>query len=115
MVRRKDLAEQVRLAGGTAELYLYERDNHNIAAYFTQAVAAAGFYYAPDPSSQIACSIGGNVAENSGGLRGLKYGITRNYVMGLEVVLPDGQRTSTLSTAVASPRPKVGARSDCER
>jgi glycolate oxidase len=58
----------------------------------SQAVEAAGFYYAPDPSSQIACTIGGNVAENSGGLRGLKYGITRNYVMGLEVVLPDGER-----------------------
>ena len=56
----------------------------------TQAAEEYGLYYAPDPSSQIACSIGGNVAENSGGLRGLKYGVTRNYVMGLEVVLPDG-------------------------
>jgi glycolate oxidase len=54
-------------------------------------VAHAGFYYAPDPSSQIACSIGGNVAENSGGVRGLKYGITRDYVMGLEVVLASGE------------------------
>ena len=57
----------------------------------SEAAAVHGLYYAPDPSSQIACTIGGNVAENSGGLRGLKYGITRNYVMGLEVVLPDGQ------------------------
>ena len=57
----------------------------------TQAVEQAGFYYAPDPSSQIACSIGGNVAENSGGVRCLKYGLTTNNVMGVEMVLMDGQ------------------------
>jgi glycolate oxidase len=56
----------------------------------TDAVAHAGFYYAPDPSSQIACSIGGNVAENSGGVHCLKYGLTTNNVMGLEMVLVDG-------------------------
>ena len=56
----------------------------------TQAVEAAGFYYAPDPSSQIACTIGGNVAENSGGVHCLKYGLTTNNLMGLEVVLIDG-------------------------
>jgi glycolate oxidase len=56
----------------------------------TNAVAHAGFYYAPDPSSQIACSIGGNVAENSGGVHCLKYGLTTNNVLGLEVVLIDG-------------------------
>jgi glycolate oxidase len=55
------------------------------------AAAAAGLFYPPDPGSMKISTIGGNVAENSGGLRGLKYGITRNYVMGLEVVLPDGQ------------------------
>jgi len=55
------------------------------------AAAAAGLFYPPDPGSMRISTIGGNVAENSGGLRGLKYGITRNYVMGLEVVLPDGQ------------------------
>jgi glycolate oxidase len=56
----------------------------------TQAVEAEGFYYAPDPSSQIACSIGGNVAENSGGVHCLKYGLTANNVLGLEMVLMDG-------------------------
>jgi glycolate oxidase len=54
------------------------------------AAAAAGLFYPPDPGSMKISTIGGNVAENSGGLRGLKYGITRNYVMGLEVVLPKG-------------------------
>ena len=57
----------------------------------SDAVAAHGFYYAPDPSSQIACSIGGNVAENSGGVHCLKYGTTTNNLLGLEVVLADGQ------------------------
>jgi glycolate oxidase len=57
----------------------------------TQAVAAEGFYYAPDPSSQIACSIGGNVAENSGGVHCLKYGLTTNNVLGVEMVLADGE------------------------
>src|SRR5271154_1494456 len=56
----------------------------------SQAVAHAGFYYAPDPSSQIACSIGGNVAENSGGVHCLKYGLTNNNLLGLELVLIDG-------------------------
>ncbi|HNR69770.1 MAG TPA: FAD-linked oxidase C-terminal domain-containing protein [Verrucomicrobiota bacterium] len=61
----------------------------------TQAIAdaasAAGLFYPPDPGSLKISTIGGNVAENSGGLRGLKYGVTRNYVMGLEVVLPEGE------------------------
>jgi len=61
----------------------------------TQAIAdtaaGVGLFYPPDPGSMKISTIGGNVAENSGGLRGLKYGITRNYVMGLEVVLPDGE------------------------
>jgi glycolate oxidase len=57
----------------------------------TQAVEAAGFYYAPDPSSQIACSIGGNVAENSGGVHCLKYGLTTNNVLGVELVLMSGE------------------------
>jgi len=56
----------------------------------TQAVEHAGFYYAPDPSSQIACTIGGNVAENSGGVHCLKYGLTTNNLLGLEMVLADG-------------------------
>lgn len=57
----------------------------------TQAVEQEGFYYAPDPSSQIACSIGGNVAENSGGVHCLKYGLTANNLLGIEMVLIDGE------------------------
>jgi glycolate dehydrogenase FAD-linked subunit len=57
----------------------------------TNAVESAGFYYAPDPSSQIACTIGGNVAENSGGVHCLKYGLTTNNLLGLEIVLIDGE------------------------
>jgi len=56
----------------------------------TQEVEHAGFYYAPDPSSQIACSIGGNVAENAGGVHCLKYGLTTNNVLGVELVLMNG-------------------------
>jgi len=56
----------------------------------SEAVAAAGFYYAPDPSSQIACSIGGNVAENSGGVHCLKYGVTTNNITGVELVTMAG-------------------------
>src|SRR3954454_10892005 len=57
----------------------------------SHAVASEGFYYAPDPSSQIACTIGGNVAENSGGVHCLKYGLTTNNLLGLEIVLIDGE------------------------
>src|ERR1700720_2111125 len=57
----------------------------------TGAVEHAGFYYAPDPSSQIACTIGGNVAENSGGVHCLKYGMTANNVLGCEIVLITGE------------------------
>ena len=56
----------------------------------THAVQHKGFYYAPDPSSQIACSIGGNVAENSGGVHSLKYGTTSNNILGIEIVMMDG-------------------------
>lgn len=56
-----------------------------------EAAAAHGLFYPPDPGSMKISTIGGNVAENSGGLRGLKYGVTRDYVMGLEVVLPSGE------------------------
>ncbi|MEO1294337.1 MAG: glycolate oxidase subunit GlcD [Cyanobacteria bacterium J06636_16] len=59
--------------------------------WVTQAVSGAGFYYAPDPSSQSVCSIGGNVAENSGGVHCLKYGVTTNHVLGLKLVLPNGE------------------------
>ena len=57
----------------------------------TQAVESKGFYYAPDPSSQIACSVGGNVAENSGGVHCLKYGLTTNNLMGVEMVTIEGE------------------------
>ncbi len=63
--------------------------------WVTQAVSGAGFYYAPDPSSQVICSVGGNVAENSGGVHCLKYGVTVNHVLGLELVLPDGSIVRT--------------------
>src|SRR6185437_1279153 len=59
-----------------------------INAHITQRVAARGYFYAPDPSSQSVCTIGGNVAENSGGAHCLKYGFTVTHVLGLEVVLP---------------------------
>jgi glycolate oxidase len=55
------------------------------------AAGAAALFYPPDPGSMKISTVGGNVAENSGGLRGLKYGVTRNYVMGLEVILPNGE------------------------
>ena len=65
-----------------------------INSWVTRAVAGDGFYYAPDPSSQVVCSIGGNVAENSGGVHCLKYGVTSNHVLAMEVVLPDGTITT---------------------
>jgi glycolate oxidase len=60
----------------------------------TRAVDELGFYYAPDPSSQIACTIGGNVAENSGGLHCLKYGLTTNNLLGVEIALAGGERVT---------------------
>ncbi|HET9109356.1 MAG TPA: FAD-linked oxidase C-terminal domain-containing protein [Ktedonobacterales bacterium] len=62
-----------------------------INLWVTQRVAPQGYYYAPDPSSQQVCSIGGNIAENSGGAHCLKYGFTVNHVLGMKVVLPDGE------------------------
>ena len=64
-----------------------------INSWVSRAVVGDGFYYAPDPSSQVVCSIGGNVAENSGGVHCLKYGVTSNHVLALDVVLPDGTPT----------------------
>jgi glycolate oxidase len=61
-----------------------------VNAHLSRAVARHGLHYAPDPSSQNACTIGGNVAENSGGPHTLKYGVTTNHILALEVVLPDG-------------------------
>ena len=59
--------------------------------WVTQAVSGSGFYYAPDPSSQTVCSIGGNVAENAGGVHCLKYGTTTNHVLGLTIVTAEGE------------------------
>ncbi|MBV8816778.1 MAG: FAD-binding protein [Acidobacteriaceae bacterium] len=67
----------------------------------TQAVQAQGYFFAPDPSSQRACTIGGNVAENSGGPHTLCYGVTTNHVLGLEAVLPDGSVIQTGAMASA--------------
>jgi glycolate oxidase len=71
--------------------------------WVTQRVAPHGYYYAPDPSSQQVCSIGGNVAENSGGAHCLKYGFTVNHVLGLTVVLADGQVVELGGKAVDKP------------
>jgi glycolate oxidase len=73
----------------------------------TEAVAAAGWYYAPDPSSQQVCTIGGNVAENSGGAHCLKYGFTANHVTGLTVVLPDGELVRLGGRSAESPGPDL--------
>jgi len=59
--------------------------------HVTNAVKSQGYFYPPDPSSQQACTIGGNIAENSGGPHTLKYGVTTNHVLGIELVLPDGE------------------------
>lgn len=66
-----------------------------ITATLATAVEAMGLFYPPDPGSMAISTLGGNVAHNSGGLRGLKYGVTRDYVMGLEVVLPSGEVLTT--------------------
>ena len=74
-----------------------------INLWVTQRVAPDGYYYAPDPSSQQVCSIGGNVAENSGGAHCLKYGFTVNHVLGMTVVLSDGQKVQLGGKAVDMP------------
>src|ERR1043165_5529650 len=62
-----------------------------LTAKLQESVERKGLFYPPDPASRADCSIGGNIATNAGGPRCLKYGVTRDYVLGLEVVLPDGQ------------------------
>jgi glycolate oxidase subunit GlcD len=69
-----------------------------VNARLSEAVLPFGLYYAPDPSSQTACTVGGNVAENAGGPHCLKYGVTTNHIVALEVVLPDGSVTWLGST-----------------
>src|ERR687886_17972 len=73
----------------------------------TRAVVGEGFYYAPDPSSQQVCTIGGNVAENSGGAHCLKYGFTVNHVTGLKVVLPDGELVELGGRYLDAPGPDL--------
>src|SRR5205807_5568077 len=73
----------------------------------TETVAGDGLYYAPDPSSQQVCTIGGNVAENSGGAHCLKYGFTVNHVTGLVFVLPDGEIVTLGGKSLDSPGPDL--------
>src|SRR5438477_7795999 len=73
----------------------------------TRRVAPFGYYYAPDPSSQQVCSIGGNVAENSGGAHCLKYGFTVHHVLGVEAVLPDGELVHLGGTLADTPGPDL--------
>jgi len=83
---------------------ILEIDQENLTAWVEpgvitgqlhKAVESLGLFYPPDPGSSAICTIGGNVAENAGGLRGLKYGVTKNYVMGMEAVLPSGEVVRT--------------------
>ncbi len=73
-----------------------------VYADLEKALAPHGFFFPPDPASSKVCTIGGNVATNAGGIRGAKYGVTRDYVMGLEVVLPDGRITRTGTACMKS-------------
>src|SRR5712691_9710461 len=73
----------------------------------TRAVAPYGYYYAPDPSSQQVCSIGGNVAENSGGAHCLKYGFTVHHIMALDAVLPDGEIVHAGGAMADAPGPDL--------
>src|SRR4029079_1436642 len=73
----------------------------------SRRVAPQGCYYAPDPSSQLICSIGGNVAENSGGAHCLKYGFTVHHVLGVEAVLPDGELVHLGGALVDTPGPDL--------
>jgi glycolate oxidase len=66
-----------------------------ITGELQRAVEARGLFYPPDPASHAVCTIGGNVAECAGGLRAVKYGVTKDYVLGLEVVLPTGEIIKT--------------------
>ena len=79
---------------------ILEVDSDNLTAWVEPGVVTSalhkeveslGLFYPPDPGSQDICTIGGNVAENAGGLRGLKYGVTKNYIMGIEMILPNGE------------------------
>jgi glycolate oxidase len=73
-----------------------------VTEQFQAAVEAKGLFYPPDPASQSACTLGGNVGECAGGLHGLKYGTTRNYILGLEIVTPEGRIVRTGARTVKS-------------
>jgi glycolate oxidase len=73
-----------------------------VYADLEKALAPYGFFFPPDPASSSVCTIGGNVATNAGGIRGAKYGVTRDYVLGLDVVLPDGRIMRTGSDCIKS-------------
>jgi glycolate oxidase len=73
-----------------------------VYADLEKALAPDGFFFPPDPASSSVCTIGGNVATNAGGIRGAKYGVTRDYVLGLDVVLPDGRIMRTGSDCIKS-------------
>ena len=81
----------------------------------SEAAGAYGLHYAPDPSSQVACSIGGNVAENSGGVHCLKYGVTTNHVLGMSGLLPDGEVVELGGKAPDSPGYDLPASSSAAR
>src|SRR5262249_42101578 len=85
------LARLNRVLGGDVEPRVAGVEPGGTNRDVTRAVAAEGFFYAPDPSSQQVCTIGGNVAENSGGAHCLKYGFTVNHVLAADVVLPTGE------------------------
>src|SRR5690606_32116807 len=83
---------------------IIEIDNQNLTATVQPGVVTGvlqkevekyGLFYPPDPGSLNVCTIGGNVANNAGGLRGLKYGVTKNYVLGTDIILPDGELLKT--------------------
>lgn len=73
-----------------------------VYAELEKALLPFGFFFPPDPASGKACTLGGNVATNAGGIRGAKYGVTRDYVLGLEIVLPDGRITRTGTSCMKS-------------
>jgi len=83
------------------DLYV-EAEAGLVTEHLHSAVEARGLFYPPDPASQSACTIGGNIGECAGGLRGLKYGTTRNYVLGLELVTPEGKVLRTGARTVKS-------------
>ena len=86
-----------------------------INAHVTRAAAPHGLFYAPDPSSQSICTIGGNVAFNSGGAHCLKYGMTTNHVLAVKAVLPDGEVVRLGSGSPSTSGPTGSAASSARR